>query len=94
MVLVVFLLYFATEKLWAVQRFTSGDLPRGSAAADIKDQKGKQSFEQRLVAQYISCRQKNPVIKGKNPSFCLVQGVSGKPVLNIFDDSSYFLRVI
>lgn len=83
MVLIVFLLYFTIEKLQTVKRFASGDLPRKSAAAGKKEQKGKQSFEQRLVAQHISQRQKNAMIREKSPSFCLLHGVSDNPVLNI-----------
>ena len=54
MVLVVFLLYFTIQKLQAVKRLTSGDLPRRSAAAGKKEQKGRQSLEQRLEAQHVS----------------------------------------
>ncbi|KAF2985458.1 hypothetical protein EK904_000119 [Melospiza melodia maxima] len=60
-----------------------GSHVKKSAAAGQKEQKGKQNFEQRLGAQHISHRQKNAVIGGKDPSFCLLHGVSRKPVLNI-----------
>lgn len=66
-----------------VKKFASGDLPRKSAAAGKKEQKRKQNFEQRLVAQHVLNRQENAVIRRKNPSFCLLHGVSSKPLLNI-----------
>lgn len=53
MVLVVFLLYFTMQKLQSVKRLTSGDLPR-NAAAGKKEQKGRQSSEQRLETQHTS----------------------------------------
>lgn len=82
MVLVVFLLYFTIQKLQAVKRLTSGDLPRRSPAAGKKKQKGRQSFEQRLEA---SPRQRNAVVWGKTPTSIYCTGVSGNysTVLNI-----------